>query len=145
MAEPPPYSPLALIGVLVIVLLGFAAFFISFLIMPLLALAVFYISLASKERMKKDKPPAGASENAQAEASARAVLLRREEEARERQAKREAATRARERTLEGETAPLAERGAPAPMDEQAPAPSERDSQAPVAERGAQADSTPTGG
>ena len=41
MAEPPRYSPLALIGLLVIVLLGFAAFFISFLIMPLLALAVF--------------------------------------------------------------------------------------------------------
>jgi hypothetical protein len=105
MAEPPRYSPLALIGVLVIVLLGFAAFFISFLIMPLLALAVFYISLASKERMKKDKPPAGLSEHAQAEASARAVLLKREDEARERQAKRDAATRARERTLEGDTEP----------------------------------------
>ena len=101
MAEPPRYSPLALIGVLVIVLLGFAAFFVSFLIMPLLALAVFYISLASKERMKKDRPTAaGADENAQAEASARAVLLKREEEARERQAKREAATRARARTTE---------------------------------------------
>jgi hypothetical protein len=127
MAEPPRYSPLALFGLLVIVLVGFAAFFISFLIMPLLALAVFYISLASKERMKKDKPAAGVSEHAQAEASARAVLLKREEEARERQAKREAAAQARERTLEGETAPVAERAA------QAPAQSERD-----------ADSTPTG-
>jgi hypothetical protein len=101
-AEPPRYSPLALIGLLVIVLLGFAAFFVSFLIMPLLALAVFYISLASKERMKKDRPTApGTNANAQAEASARAVLLKREEEARERQSKREAATRARERTTEG--------------------------------------------
>jgi hypothetical protein len=117
MAEPPRYSPLALIGMLVIVLLGFAAFFISFLIMPLLALAVFYISLASKERMKKDRPPAGDSEHAQAEASARAVLLKREEEARERQAKREAATRARERTLEGDPVPVAEPAAHAPEDE----------------------------
>jgi hypothetical protein len=137
MAEPPRYSPLALIGVLVIVLLGFAAFFISFLIMPLLALAVFYISLASKERMKKDKPPAAVSEHAQAEASARAVLLKREEEARERQAKREAATRARERTLGGDAAPVAEpvaeRGAQAPLE-----------QAPVAEPGPHPDSTPTG-
>jgi hypothetical protein len=125
MSEPPRYSPLALIGVLVFVLLGFAAFFVSFLIMPMLALVVFYISLASKERLKKDRaPPPGASEHAQAEASARAVLLRREEEARERQAKREATTRARERTLEEG----------AEMDE---------AHTPAAERGA-GDSTPTG-
>jgi hypothetical protein len=52
MSEPPHYSPLALIGVLVVVLLGFAAFFISFLIMPLLALAVFDLTLATKERME---------------------------------------------------------------------------------------------
>ncbi|MFN8204412.1 MAG: hypothetical protein U0S48_17785 [Solirubrobacteraceae bacterium] len=52
---PPPqrddrYQPLALIGVTLIALLGFAVFFLSFLVAPLAILLVFYVGFAIFDR-----------------------------------------------------------------------------------------------
>ena len=96
MTEPPRYSPFVLIGILVLVMLGFALFFVGFLIAPAAVLVIFYIGLITRERTRGEKTAAGSSQNAQAEASARAVLLKREAEARERQARREAEAREQE-------------------------------------------------
>ena len=38
------YQPLALIGVTMIALLGFAVFFLSFLVAPLVILIIFYVA-----------------------------------------------------------------------------------------------------
>ncbi len=47
------YKPFQLIGVIVISLLGFAAFFLSFLLAPLAILAVFYFVFAASDRSKR--------------------------------------------------------------------------------------------
>lgn len=48
------YSAFQLIGVIVIALLGFAAFFLSFLLAPLAILAIFYVGFAAADRNRRD-------------------------------------------------------------------------------------------
>ena len=48
------YKPFQLIGVIVIALLGFAVFFLSFLLAPLAILALFYVGFATSDRNKRD-------------------------------------------------------------------------------------------
>ena len=48
------YSAFQLIGVIVIALLGFAVFFLSFLLAPLAILAVFYVGFAAADRNRRD-------------------------------------------------------------------------------------------
>jgi hypothetical protein len=54
------YQPLALIGVTLIALLGFAVFFLSFLVAPLAILLIFYVGFAASDRSKRNgsAPPA---------------------------------------------------------------------------------------
>lgn len=47
------YRPLALIGITLIALLGFAVFFLSFLVAPLAILVIFYIGFAASDRSKR--------------------------------------------------------------------------------------------
>ena len=47
------YQPLALIGVTLIALLGFAVFFLSFLVAPLAILAIFYVGFAASDRSRR--------------------------------------------------------------------------------------------
>lgn len=47
------YQPLALIGVVLVALLLFAAFFLAFLVAPLAILAIFYILFAASDRSKR--------------------------------------------------------------------------------------------
>lgn len=47
------YQPLALIGVTLIALLGFAVFFLSFLVAPLAILMIFYVGFAASDRSKR--------------------------------------------------------------------------------------------
>jgi hypothetical protein len=115
MAEPPKYSPLTLIGIVVIVMLGFAAFFISFLVAPLAILALFYFVLAASERSKGESKPKGDEEGDVPPPSARAQLLQRETEARERQLEREREQLERERAeLEAQRAAGGAAPPPAP-------------------------------
>lgn len=63
------YQPLALISVTLIALLGFAVFFLSFLVAPLAILIVFYVGFAASNRSKKDSGgPAPADADADADA-----------------------------------------------------------------------------
>jgi hypothetical protein len=48
------YNPFELVGVVLIVLLAFASFFISFLLAPLAVLGLFYFILAATDRAKAD-------------------------------------------------------------------------------------------
>ena len=48
------YSAFQLIGVIVIALLGFAVFFLSFLLAPLAILAIFYVGFAAADRNRRD-------------------------------------------------------------------------------------------
>jgi hypothetical protein len=48
------YQPLALIGVTLIALLGFAVFFLSFLVAPLAILLIFYVGFAASDRSKRN-------------------------------------------------------------------------------------------
>jgi hypothetical protein len=48
------YNPFELVGVVLIVLLAFASFFISFLLAPLAVLGLFYFILAATDRAKSD-------------------------------------------------------------------------------------------
>jgi hypothetical protein len=48
------YNPFELVGVVLIVLLAFASFFISFLLAPLAVLGLFYFILAATDRAKTD-------------------------------------------------------------------------------------------
>jgi hypothetical protein len=50
---PEKYSPLALISVTVVALLGFAVFFLSFLVAPLAILLIFYVGFAASDRSKR--------------------------------------------------------------------------------------------
>ena len=56
------YKPLALISVTLIALLGFAVFFLSFLVAPLAILLIFYVGFAASDRSKRGNgnaaPPA---------------------------------------------------------------------------------------
>src|SRR3954451_23790231 len=47
------YQPLALIGVTMIALLGFAVFFLSFLVAPLAILLIFYVGFAASDRSRR--------------------------------------------------------------------------------------------
>ncbi len=58
------YQPLALIGVTLVALIGFAVFFLSFLVAPLAILLIFYVGFAASDRSKR---------NASAPAPAKAV------------------------------------------------------------------------
>lgn len=48
------YQPLALISVTLIALLGFAVFFLSFLVAPLAILVIFYVGFAASDRSKRN-------------------------------------------------------------------------------------------
>jgi hypothetical protein len=48
------YNPFELVGVVLIVLLAFASFFISFLLAPLAVLGLFYFILAATDRAKAE-------------------------------------------------------------------------------------------
>jgi hypothetical protein len=56
------YQPLALIGVTLIALLGFAVFFLSFLVAPLAILLIFYVGFAASDRSKRNSSPPPAEE-----------------------------------------------------------------------------------
>lgn len=59
------YRPFQLIGIIAITLLGFAVFFLSFLLAPLAILVIFYVVFAASDRAKRngnghahhDEPP----------------------------------------------------------------------------------------
>lgn len=91
------YQPLALISVVLVALLGFAVFFLSFLVAPLAILAVFYVGFAASDRSKRSDgpPPAPGAEplpgepvavaptpvnRMQAEAEARRAVMDRQDE-----------------------------------------------------------------
>ena len=61
------YQPLALIGVALIALVGFAVFFLSFLVAPLAILLIFYVGFAASDRSKRGKAQAQAQAQAQAD------------------------------------------------------------------------------
>jgi hypothetical protein len=84
------YQPLALIGVTLIALLGFAVFFLSFLVAPLAILLIFYVGFAASDRSKRNgsAPPAEDQEAEEVvvdEADARAQTLAREAQYRRQQ------------------------------------------------------------
>ena len=87
------YQPLALIGVTLIALLGFAVFFLSFLGAPLAILLIFYVGFAASDRSKRNGSAKAAepTEAAQEEqpvaepADARAQALAREAQYRRQQ------------------------------------------------------------
>jgi hypothetical protein len=85
------YQPLALIGVTLIALLGFAVFFLSFLVAPLAILLIFYVGFAASDRSKRNgsAPAAEADEDEQVvvvdEADVRAQTLAREAQYRRQQ------------------------------------------------------------
>jgi hypothetical protein len=77
------YSIVPLIGIVLVIMLGFAAFFISFLLAPLAVLAIFYLFLYMRERSRSrgEGPAAGDVDLAN--------RIAREREAREREMERE--------------------------------------------------------
>jgi hypothetical protein len=85
------YQPLALIGVTLIALLGFAVFFLSFLVAPLAILLIFYVGFAASDRSKRNgsAPAAEAEEEEEEvvvdEADVRAQTLAREAQYRRQQ------------------------------------------------------------
>ncbi|UGS38891.1 hypothetical protein [Capillimicrobium parvum] len=64
------YQPLALIGVTMVALLGFAVFFLSFLVAPLAILLIFYVGFAASDRSRRRR---NASASAHANANAAPV------------------------------------------------------------------------
>jgi hypothetical protein len=48
------YQPLALLTVTLCALLGFAVFFLSFLVAPLAILTIFYVGFAASDRSKRN-------------------------------------------------------------------------------------------
>lgn len=76
-AQPQPerHQPLALLGITLIALAGFAVFFLSFLVAPLAILAIFYVGFAASDRSKRN----GNSARLQQEAEARQLALQRAE------------------------------------------------------------------
>jgi hypothetical protein len=83
------YQPLALIGVTLIALLGFAVFFLSFLVAPLAILLIFYVGFAASDRSKRNgSAPAAEAEEEEVvvdEADVRAQTLAREAQYRRQQ------------------------------------------------------------
>jgi hypothetical protein len=101
------YQPLALIGVTLIALLGFAVFFLSFLVAPLAILLIFYVGFAASDRSKRNSSgPAAASEEAAAPVVVNEADLRAQTLAREAQYRRQSLDRA---TLEQSRQDAAER------------------------------------
>ena len=64
------YQPLALVGVTLIALGGFAAFFLSFLVAPLAILVLFYVGFAAADRSKRNGSAARLKQEAEARQSA---------------------------------------------------------------------------
>ena len=83
------YSIVPLIGVVLAIMLGFAAFFISFLLAPLAVLVLFYLFLYLRERSRGGGARAGGDEQADGGDSELAERIAREREAREREMERE--------------------------------------------------------
>jgi hypothetical protein len=101
------YQPLALIGVTLIALLGFAVFFLSFLVAPLAILLIFYVGFAASDRSKRNSSaPAAASEHEAQPAVVDEAELRAQTLAREAQYRRQSLDRA---TLEQSHRDAAER------------------------------------
>lgn len=59
------YQPLALVGVTLIALVGFALFFLSFLVAPLAILMIFYVGFAASDRSKRNGSTARLAEEAE--------------------------------------------------------------------------------
>ena len=67
---------MALIGVTMIALLGFAMFFLSFLVAPLAILIIFYVGFAASDRAKRN----GSASRLASEAEARQRIMERADE-----------------------------------------------------------------
>ena len=67
---------MALIGVTMIALLGFAVFFLSFLVAPLAILLIFYVGFAASDRAKRN----GSAARLATEAEARRQIMDRADE-----------------------------------------------------------------
>lgn len=67
---------MALIGVTLIALLGFAVFFLSFLVAPLAILMIFYVGFAASDRSKRN----GSTARLAAETEARRHVIERAED-----------------------------------------------------------------
>ena len=67
---------MALIGVTMIALLGFAMFFLSFLVAPLAILMIFYVGFAASDRAKRN----GSAARLASEAEARQRIMERADE-----------------------------------------------------------------
>lgn len=70
------YQPMALIGVTMIALLGFAMFFLSFLVAPLAILMIFYVGFAASDRAKRN----GSAARLASESEARRQIMERADE-----------------------------------------------------------------
>jgi hypothetical protein len=90
------YQPLALIGVTLIALLGFAVFFLSFLVAPLAILLIFYVGFAASDRSKRNgsAPPEATSEEDEEIVTVDAADVRAQTLAREAQYRRQSLDRA---------------------------------------------------
>lgn len=67
---------MALIGVTMIALVGFAMFFLSFLVAPLAILMIFYVGFAASDRAKRN----GSAARLASEAEARQKIMERADE-----------------------------------------------------------------
>ena len=78
------YNPLGLISVMLVALLGFAVFFLSFLVAPLAILAIFYVGFAASDRAKRTQGngsgPSLANQRLAHEAEARQGTMERSDE-----------------------------------------------------------------
>ena len=79
--EQPPnhddrYQPWALVGVTLIALVGFAVFFLSFLVAPLAILMIFFVGFSASDRSKRN----GSTTRLANEADARRNVIERIEE-----------------------------------------------------------------
>jgi small-conductance mechanosensitive channel len=70
------YQPMALIGVTMVALLGFAMFFLGFLVAPLAILMIFYVGFAASDRAKRN----GSAARLASEAEARQRIMERADE-----------------------------------------------------------------
>ena len=70
------YQPMALIGVTLIALVGFAMFFLSFLVAPLAILMIFYVGFAASDRARRN----GTAARLEQEAVARQQTMERADE-----------------------------------------------------------------
>lgn len=73
------YQPMALVGVTLVALVGFAVFFLSFLVAPLAILMIFYVGFAASDRSKRN----GSTPRLADEAEARRHVIERGEGERE--------------------------------------------------------------